>query len=108
MNFGELFKVFRERAGNRVERPVGPALTCEIDMRNTIGKGKSAVTRETVQHEGESLVAFDIARTFEELIEDCAKQIFRGWDKARRSDLIRKLPGDQTVVICEVDIDLHK
>ena len=44
----------------------------EIDMRHTIGKCEFAVTGETVEHEGESLVAFDIARTFEEFIEDAA------------------------------------
>lgn len=108
MNFGELFEVFCKRAGNRIERAIRLALPGEIHVRNTIGKGKFGIARETVENKRESLVAFDIARTLEEFIEDCTKQIFRRRDKALRRDLIRKLPGDQAVVICEVDIDLHK
>ena len=73
LNFGELLEVFCERAGNRVERPVRLTLTGEINMRNTIGEGKSAVARETVQHEGQSLIAFDIAWTLEEFIEHCTE-----------------------------------
>ena len=78
------------------------------DVRNTIGKGKFGIARETVEHKPESLVAFDIARTLEIFIKYSANQIFRRRNESRRRDLIRKLPGDQTVVICEVDIDLHK
>jgi len=76
-------------------------------MSNTIGKDKFAITGETIEHEGEALIAFHIARTFEEFVEHSAQQIFIGLDKPRRGDLIWKLPVDQAIVICEVDIDLY-
>ena len=51
------------------------ATTRKIDMRDTIGKREFAIASETIEHERESLVAFDIARTFEVFIEDSADQI---------------------------------
>ena len=47
----------------------------EINMRNTIGKDKFAIAVETIEHKRESLVAFDIARSFEVFIEDSTDQI---------------------------------
>ena len=83
------------------------AATREIDMRNPISKDQSAVTGETIEHDGQTLIAFHISRAFEKFIEHASQQIFIGLDKPRRGDLIGKLPVDQTVVICEIDIDLH-
>jgi len=108
LNFGELFEVEHQRKRDGVERTVRLATAREINMRDAIGKGKFAIAIEAVEHERESLVAFDSTRTFEVFIEDGADQILGGGDEALRSDLIRKLPGDQAVVICVVDIDLYK
>lgn len=47
----------------------------EIDVRHTIGKCEFAVAIETVEHEGEALVTFDIAGPFEIFIEHGADQI---------------------------------
>jgi hypothetical protein len=94
LNFGELFEVERERERNGIERAVRLATTREIYMRDTIGKCQFAVTGETIEYEGESLVALNIAWTFEIFIERGADQILGGWDKARRGDFIRKLPGN--------------
>lgn len=47
----------------------------EINMRDAISKGKFAIASETIEHERESLVAFDSARAFEVFIEDGADQI---------------------------------
>ena len=44
-------------------------------MCNAIGKCKFAVTGETIEHEGESLVALDIAGTLEVFIKHRANQI---------------------------------
>ena len=107
LNFRELFEIFHERARDGIKRAIRLTIPHKIDMRDTIGKHKFAVTVETVQHQGESLVTFDIARAFEIFIERCANEILRGGDITRHGDFIRKLPGDQTVVICEVDIDLY-
>ena len=107
MHFGELLEIFHQRTRDVVERAVRLAATRQVDMCNTISKGKSAVTREAIQNEREPLIPLDITRSFEELIEHRAQEIYVGWDKARHGDLIRKLPGDQTIVISEVDIDLH-
>ena len=49
--------------------------TSEIDLCNTIGKREFAITRESVGHNGKSLVAFNIARTFEIFIERSANEI---------------------------------
>jgi hypothetical protein len=38
-------------------------------MSNTIGKDQFAITGEPIEYEGKSLIAFHIARTFEEFIE---------------------------------------
>lgn len=51
-------------------------ITREIHVRNTIGKCEFAVAVEAVEHERESLVAFDIARTLEIFIEHGTDQIF--------------------------------
>ena len=107
LHFGELFEIFTERTCNVVERTVGLAPTRKIDMRNSISKGEPAIAGETVENEREPLIAFHIAGAIEEFVEHCAQQIFIGWDKPRHSHFIRKLPVDQAVVICEVDIDLH-
>ena len=77
-------------------------------MCHPIGIGQAAVACKTVEHQRETPVAFNITGSLEEFFEDCAEQILIGGDKARRFDLIRKLPADQPVVICEVDIDLHE
>jgi len=79
----------------------------QIDVRHTVGKCQLAIAGETVEHEREPLIAFDIARTFEEFIEHAANQILGRRDITRRRHLIRKLSGDETVVICEVDIEFH-
>ena len=47
----------------------------EIYMRDTIGKCQFAVAGEAIEHEGESLIALDIARTLEVFIEHGADQI---------------------------------
>ena len=75
LNFGELFEVEHQRERNSVERAVRLATAHEINMRNTIGKDKFAIAVETIEHKRESLVAFDIARSFEVFIEDSTDQI---------------------------------
>ncbi len=107
LHFRELFEVLHERARNGIERAVRLTTASQVDMRHAIGKCQFAVTGETVEHESEALIAFDIAGTFEIFIEHRTDQILGRGDVTRRGDLIRKLAGDQTVVIREVDIDLH-
>ena len=75
MNFGELFEIEHERERDGIERTIRLATAREIDMRDTIGKGKFAIASETIEHERESLVTFDSTRTFEVFIEDGADQI---------------------------------
>jgi hypothetical protein len=107
LHFGELLEIFHQRTRDVVEGAVGLAAACQVDVCNAISKGQSAITREAVQDERESLIPLDITGSFEELIEHRAQKIDVGRDKARHGDLIRKLPADQTIVIGEVDIDLH-
>ena len=75
MNFGELFEVEHQRERDGIERAIRLATTREVDMYNTISKSDLAVACETVEHERESLVAFDITRTLEVFIENGADQI---------------------------------
>ena len=75
MNFGELFEVEREWERDGIERAVRLTTTREIYMRDAIGKCQFAVASETIEHEGKSLVALDIAGTLEVFIEHGADQI---------------------------------
>jgi hypothetical protein len=108
LHFGELFEIRHERLGDGVQGAVRLTTTSEINVRDTVGIFDFAVTVETVQYEPEALVAFHIAGTFEIFIKYRADQIPGGWHEARHSDLIGKLPADQTVVVCEVDVNFHK
>ena len=49
----------------------------EIHMRNAISKSQFAITRETIEHERQSLVAFNIAGTFEKFIKRTTDEILR-------------------------------
>ena len=75
LNIRELLEVERERARDVVERAVGLAIACEIDVRDSIGKLEFAVTRETVEDERQPLVAFHVAGTIEKLVQDSANQV---------------------------------
>ena len=75
LNFRELFEIFHERARDGIERAIRLTIAHKIDMRDAIGKYKFTVAIETVQHEGESLVTLDVARTLEIFIEHPADQI---------------------------------
>jgi hypothetical protein len=44
---------------------------------DAVGVFDPVVAGEAVEHEGKTLVAFHVARTFEEFIEHCADQILR-------------------------------
>lgn len=107
MHFRKLFEIQCQRAGDRVKRTVRLAFAGEIYLYNTIGIGDFTVSDKTVEYERKSLIAFDIARALEIFIQHGANQILSGRNKARRRDLIRKLPGDQSVVVCEIDVNLH-
>ena len=75
LNFGELLEVFHQRARNGIECTIRLTTTGEVNMHHAIGKGHLAVPSKAVEHEGKTLVAFNIAGTFEVFIEDCANQI---------------------------------
>lgn len=108
LHFGELFEIRHKGLCDGVQRAIRLTTTGEIDMHNAVGIFDFAVAVETVQHERETLVTFHVAGTFEVFIEYRADQIPCGWNEARHSDFIRQLPADQTIVICEVDIDFHE
>lgn len=79
----------------------------EVDMRDAVGIFDAVVASETVQHEGETLIAFHVARTFEEFVERRADEVARGRHEARHWNFIRQLSFDQAVVVCEVNVQLH-
>jgi len=58
--------------------------------------------------QSQTLIPFHIARAFEELIEDRINDLLRGRDKTFHCHLVGKLPGDQALVICEVDRNFDK
>ena len=75
LNLGELFEIYHQRAGDGIQRAIRLTTAREIDMRDAIGKYEFAVTGKTVEHECKSLVAFNIAGSFEIFIEYRADQI---------------------------------
>jgi hypothetical protein len=107
LNFRELFEIRHQRTGDRIQRSVRLTLTGKIYVHNAIGICYFTVACETIENKRESLVAFNIARTFEVFIEHRTDQVFGRGDKTRRARFIRKLSTDQTVVVSEIDIDLH-
>jgi len=70
LNIGELFEIQCQRARNRVEGAVRLTGAFQINMCNTIGKFKFAVTCKTIQDQCKVLVALYIAGTLEEFIQD--------------------------------------
>ena len=75
LNIGELFEVRHERTRNGVQRSIGLAITCQIDMCDTIGRHKPAVARESIEHQSKTLVAFNIPRSLEEFIQDSTQHV---------------------------------
>lgn len=71
LHFGELFEIFGQRTCNVVQRAIRLAFASQIHVCNAIRKSQFAVTGETIEDEGESLVTFHIAWTFEEFLEHC-------------------------------------
>lgn len=80
---------------------------CEINVRDAIGIFQFGIAGKAVEDKRESLVSFYIAGPFEIFVQHRADQIPCGGNKACRARLIRKLPADQTIVVCEIDIHLH-
>lgn len=108
MHFGELFEVCHERERDVVQRAVRLALARKVYVCDAVGVFDSGIACEPVQHQGEPLISFHVAGTFEEFIQHRADEILFGWDEARHRDFIGKLPTDQAIVIGEVDIHFYK
>lgn len=70
LNVGELFEIQCQRACDRVQGSIGLTGTFQINVRNTVGKFEFAITGKTVEDQGKVLVAFDIAGTLEEFVQD--------------------------------------
>lgn len=75
MHFGELFEVFRQRAGDGVKRAIRLTPAGEINAGDAVGIFDFAVAGEAVEHQGQALVAFHVAGTFKEFIEHRADQV---------------------------------
>ena len=73
LHFGELLEIFHQRTRDVVERAVRLASARQVNMCNPIRKGKFAVAREAIEDQCEYLITFDIAGSFEELIEHRAQ-----------------------------------
>ena len=69
LDFRELFEVRRDRARDVIKCAVGLAGAGEINMRNTFGKSKFAIARETIEDQGEALIALHVTGTSEIFIE---------------------------------------
>jgi len=66
----ELFQVQHQRAGDRIQRAVGLAISFQIHMRNAIRKFKFAVSCKSVEDQCKILIALHIAGAFEEFIQN--------------------------------------
>lgn len=80
---------------------------CKVYAGDAISIFDATVTGEAVQHEGQPLVTFHVAGTFEEFIERRADKVARGRHVTRHRNFVRQLTFDQAVVIGEVDIYLN-
>lgn len=107
LHFRELFEIRHQRTSDRIQRSVRLTLTRKIYPHHAIGICYFVIACETVENERESLVAFNIAWTFEVFIEHRTDQVFGRGDKTRDAGFIRKLSIDQSVVVSEIDVDLH-
>ena len=75
LNIGELFEVLHERTRDSVQRAVGLACPCEINVCNAISVFELAIPGETIEHQGKSLIVFNADRTLEIFIEHRANNI---------------------------------
>ena len=75
LDLGELLEVLYKWLGNGIKRAVRLATTSEVNVCNTIGKGKLAVTCKTIQHKRKTFIAFNIAGTFEEFVQYRAHKV---------------------------------
>jgi hypothetical protein len=75
LNFGELFEVKRQRARNGVKCSVRLAGTCEVYVRDTIGKFKPVIAREAIENERKILIALHVTGTFEKFVQDSANKV---------------------------------
>jgi hypothetical protein len=82
-------------------------MTNKIDMQDTVCIRYFAIASESIEDQGESLIAFHVTRTLEEFIEHSADQVLRRGDKPGHACFIGQLTADQTIVVRVIDIDLH-
>lgn len=108
LNVRELLEVDGQRAGDGVERAVGLTGAGQIDVRHAVGKFEPAVACKAVEDQGKPIVAFHIAGTLEELVQDSPDQVLRRRDKARHRDLVGEIAADEPFVIREVDVHLYE
>ena len=107
LNVRELLEVEHKQARNVIQRAVRLADAIEIHVRDAIGKLKFLISCESVEDQCQSLISFNVARAFEEFIENAANQVLRGWNETRHWNLVRQLAINEPLVIREVDVDLH-
>lgn len=108
LNVRELFEIDGQRAGNGVECAVGLTGTGQVDVRHAVGKFEPVIACKAVEDEGKPVVAFHIAGTLEELVQDSADQVLRRRDKARHWDLVGEFAANEPFVVCEVDVHLYE
>ena len=92
---------------NCVKCSIRLTMTNEIDMQDTVSIRYFAIAGESVEDQRESLIAFHVARAFEEFIEHRANQVLRGGHKPCHTRFIGKLTADQAIVVRVIDIDFH-
>lgn len=105
LDLRELFEIGHQGTGNRVERPVRLALPGEINIHAAVQELDFAIPRKAIIDHCEPLIAFHISGTLEELVEHSTDYILRRGGKANHRDFIRKLTGEQAIIICEVHLD---
>lgn len=69
LDLGKLFEICHQWACNGVQRPIGLAFPCEINMHTAVRKDNLAVTCKTIVYDRKPLIAFHIPGALEEFIE---------------------------------------
>ena len=83
------------------------AIARQINVHTTVGKAHLAIACEAVGNDRQTLVAFDVTWSLEELIKDRDDDGFRCGNGASDRDFVRKLASNDSFIIREVNSDLY-
>ena len=94
--------------GDAVDHTRGMAIADEIDPGDAFGEFQFAVAGEAIGDEGQSVLAFGVGWTIEELVQNGVDRVGRGRDRTIDGGFIGELSVQEAVVVGEEDSLLNK